>query len=68
MAHLLPREEKQTVQMPPMQLERLLVPERTTANLVVELEQRKQNWNLVRLMAVSVLAGVWLGLAALAID
>jgi len=60
--------ERRTVQMEPLQLEKLLLPERTTADLVVKLEKRKQqSLNLVRLMAISVLAGVWLGLAALAV-
>jgi hypothetical protein len=59
--------ERQTSEMDPVLLERLLLPERTTANLVIKLEQRKHNWNLARLAAISVLAGVWLGLAALAV-
>jgi hypothetical protein len=57
--------ERRTVQMEPIQLEKLLLPERTTADLVVKLEKRKQQLNLMRLMAISVLSGVWLGLAAL---
>ena len=55
--------------MPPTQLEKLLLPERTTANIVIELTKRKRkhDWRDIWLIAVGMLAGVWLGIAATAI-
>lgn len=60
-------EVRATVQMSPLQLEEILVHERTTADLVIELVDRKRKWKFYHLVALSFVSGVALGLATLAI-
>lgn len=56
-----------TVQMSPLQLENILVHERTTADLVIELVNRKRRWKLYHLVALSFVSGVVLGIVTLAV-
>jgi hypothetical protein len=58
---------RETVQMPPIQLERILVHERTTEDIVVELVKRKRYWRTYELMAICFAIGVALGLATVSI-
>jgi hypothetical protein len=56
-----------TLVMPPSQLEAILVHERTTADIVIELVHRKRRWRFYHLVALSFVAGACLGLATLAV-
>lgn len=56
-----------TVQMPPMQLEEILVHERTTEDIVIQLVKRKRSWRTYELMAICFAMGVALGLATVTI-
>jgi hypothetical protein len=58
---------RETVQMPPIQLEGLLVHERTTEDIVVQLVRRKRYWRTYELMAICFAIGVALGLATVSI-
>jgi hypothetical protein len=57
-----------TVQMPPMQLEQILVHERTTEDIVIQLVKRKRYWRTYELMAICFAIGVALGLATVSIS
>ena len=59
---------RETVQMPPMQLEQILVHERTTEDIVVQLVKRKRYWRTYELMAICFAIGVALGLATVSIS
>jgi hypothetical protein len=56
-----------TVQMPPIQLEQILVHERTTEDIVIQLVHRKRYWRTYELMAICFAIGVALGLATVSI-
>ena len=56
-----------TVQMSPLQLETILVHERTTEDIVIKLEHRKRRWNPYHLIAVSFFGGIALGAATVSI-
>jgi len=56
-----------TVQMSPLQLEGILVHERTTADIVIELVNRKRRWKTYHFVALSFVTGVALGFVTLAV-
>ncbi|HUS32607.1 MAG TPA: hypothetical protein VMZ53_29095 [Kofleriaceae bacterium] len=60
---------RDTLEMPPTQLESILVHERTTAeDVVIELTKRKRKpLQTIHLVAISFISGIVLGLAAVAV-
>ena len=58
---------RRTVAIEPLHLHQILIHERTTKDLVIKLVKRKRTGETPRLVAICVLAGVWLGIARLVI-
>lgn len=57
-----------TVQMPPIQLEQILVHERTTEPIVAQQANLRRHWRTYELMAICFAIGAALGLATLSIS